>query len=136
MPRVPLSSLRFYVCFALRRAVLKIDDALPSINNVVEQCHTLARYAAICQVSRGGVVPLCCCSMPFPGISTVALVNALASHLFGHFALSPRLSYLVRMSAQEAGLVPIVEPEILRDGTHTLARCQQVTEQVITYSAS
>ena len=29
--------------------------------------------------------------------------------------------------SQEAGLVPIVEPEILMDGAHTLARCEEVT---------
>ncbi|MEO5957943.1 MAG: class I fructose-bisphosphate aldolase [Opitutaceae bacterium] len=28
--------------------------------------------------------------------------------------------------SQEAGLVPIVEPEVLMDGTHTLARCEEV----------
>lgn len=32
---------------------------------------------------------------------------------------------------QEAGLVPIVEPEVLMQGTHTLARCRAVTEQVL-----
>eukprot|EP01114_Cavostelium_apophysatum_P003489 TRINITY_DN133_c0_g1_i1.p2 TRINITY_DN133_c0_g1~~TRINITY_DN133_c0_g1_i1.p2 ORF type:complete len:360 (+),score=119.15 TRINITY_DN133_c0_g1_i1:73-1152(+) len=32
---------------------------------------------------------------------------------------------------QENGLVPIVEPEILMDGTHTLQRCQEVTEHVL-----
>ena len=32
---------------------------------------------------------------------------------------------------QEAGLVPIIEPEVLMDGTHTLARCQAVTEAVL-----
>ncbi len=32
---------------------------------------------------------------------------------------------------QEAGLVPIVEPEVLMAGEHTLARCGQVTEQVL-----
>jgi fructose-bisphosphate aldolase class I len=32
---------------------------------------------------------------------------------------------------QEAGLVPIIEPEVLMDGTHTLARCQDVTEAVL-----
>ncbi len=32
---------------------------------------------------------------------------------------------------QEAGLVPIVEPEVLMDGTHTLARCSEVTEEVL-----
>lgn len=32
---------------------------------------------------------------------------------------------------QEAGLVPIVEPEVLMDGNHTLERCFEVTEQVL-----
>jgi fructose-bisphosphate aldolase class I len=32
---------------------------------------------------------------------------------------------------QEAGLVPVVEPEVLMDGDHTLARCYEVTEDVL-----
>jgi fructose-bisphosphate aldolase class I len=32
---------------------------------------------------------------------------------------------------QEAGLVPIVEPEVLMDGDHPLGRCNEVTEQVL-----
>ena len=32
---------------------------------------------------------------------------------------------------QEAGLVPIVEPEVLMDGDHTLERCGEVTEEVL-----
>jgi fructose-bisphosphate aldolase, class I len=32
---------------------------------------------------------------------------------------------------QEAGLVPIVEPEVLMDGDHTLERCYAVTEKVL-----
>ncbi|MEP7126377.1 MAG: class I fructose-bisphosphate aldolase, partial [Byssovorax sp.] len=32
---------------------------------------------------------------------------------------------------QEAGLVPIVEPEVLMDGDHSLSRCAEVTEQVL-----
>ena len=32
---------------------------------------------------------------------------------------------------QEAGLVPIVEPEVLMDGAHTIERCCQVTERVL-----
>jgi fructose-bisphosphate aldolase class I len=32
---------------------------------------------------------------------------------------------------QEAGLVPIVEPEVLMDGDHTLERCREVTEEVL-----
>jgi len=31
---------------------------------------------------------------------------------------------------QEAGLVPMVEPEVLMDGTHTIERCASVTEEV------
>ncbi len=32
---------------------------------------------------------------------------------------------------QEAGLVPVVEPEVLMDGEHTLQRCREVTEEVL-----
>jgi fructose-bisphosphate aldolase class I len=32
---------------------------------------------------------------------------------------------------QEGGLVPIVEPEVLMDGDHSLDRCRQVTEEVL-----
>ena len=32
---------------------------------------------------------------------------------------------------QEAGLVPVVEPEVLMTGEHTLDRCEQVTEEVL-----
>jgi fructose-bisphosphate aldolase class I len=32
---------------------------------------------------------------------------------------------------QEAGLVPVVEPEALMDGGHTLERCRAVTEEVL-----
>jgi fructose-bisphosphate aldolase class I len=32
---------------------------------------------------------------------------------------------------QEAGLVPVVEPEVLMDGAHTLQRCCEVTEEVL-----
>ncbi len=33
--------------------------------------------------------------------------------------------------AQEAGLVPVVEPEVLMDGPHTLERCAEVTTAVL-----
>jgi len=32
---------------------------------------------------------------------------------------------------QEADLVPVVEPEVLMDGGHTLERCREVTEEVL-----
>jgi len=32
---------------------------------------------------------------------------------------------------QEAGLVPIVEPEVLMDGSHSIERCEEVTERTL-----
>ena len=66
--------------FAKWRAVITIDDCLPSRGCVEANAQALARYAALCQ---------------------------------------------------EAGLVPIVEPEVLMDGEHTLKRCSEVTEEVL-----
>ena len=34
--------------------------------------------------------------------------------------------------SQEAGVVPIVEPEVLMDGDHTLARCEEVMQATLT----
>ncbi len=38
---------------------------------------------------------------------------------------------LVFLPAQANGLVPIVEPEILMDGDHTIEICQYWTEKVV-----
>jgi fructose-bisphosphate aldolase, class I len=67
-------------CFAKWRAVITINDAIPSRGCIEANSHALARYAALCQ---------------------------------------------------EAGLLPIVEPEVLMDGKHTLERCCEVTEEVL-----
>jgi fructose-bisphosphate aldolase class I len=66
--------------FAKWRAVIAIDDALPSRCCIAVNAHALARYASLCQ---------------------------------------------------EAGLVPIVEPEVLMQGNHTLEKCSEVTEKVL-----
>lgn len=66
--------------FAKWRAVLCIDDALPTRACTVANAHALARFAALCQ---------------------------------------------------EAGMVPIVEPEILMAGDHSLLTCGTVTEYVL-----
>jgi fructose-bisphosphate aldolase class I len=66
--------------FAKWRAVLKISDKCPSQLSIIENAHTLAQYAAICQAN---------------------------------------------------GLVPIVEPEILMDGSHSIEVCQYWTEKVL-----
>jgi fructose-bisphosphate aldolase, class I len=54
------------------------------------------------------------------GIPTRGCIDANAHALARYAAL-----------CQEAGLVPIVEPEVLMDGDHTLARCAHVTEEVL-----
>jgi fructose-bisphosphate aldolase class I len=54
-----------------------------------------------------------------PGIPSRAAIEANAQALARYAAL-----------CQEAGLVPIVEPEVLMEGEHTLARCGEVTEEV------
>ena len=35
------------------------------------------------------------------------------------------------MLCQEAGIVPIVEPEVLMDGDHTIDDCEAVTEEAL-----
>ncbi|MDB5958788.1 MAG: fructose-bisphosphate aldolase class [Massilia sp.] len=66
--------------FAKWRAVLCIDDALPTRACIAANAHALARFAALCQ---------------------------------------------------EAGVVPVVEPEILMVGDHSLLVCAAVTEHVL-----
>ncbi|MFN7096671.1 MAG: class I fructose-bisphosphate aldolase [Gammaproteobacteria bacterium] len=48
-------------------------------------------------------------------------------------AMNTNASLLARYAAicQEAGIVPIVEPEVLMDGEHTIERCKVVTEEVL-----
>ena len=49
------------------------------------------------------------------------------------YAISANAEALARYAAlcQEAGIVPIVEPEVLMDGDHPLARCEEVTGGVL-----
>lgn len=42
-----------------------------------------------------------------------------------------RMLALFATLSQEAGLVPIVEPEVLMDGDHTIARCEEVTSTTL-----
>ncbi len=66
--------------FAKWRAVIAIDDDIPTTACIKANVHALARYAALCQ---------------------------------------------------EAEIVPIVEPEVLMTGDHTIQRCYDVTEDVL-----
>ena len=66
--------------FAKWRAVITIDDDIPSDACILGNSHALARYAALCQ---------------------------------------------------ESGLVPIVEPEVLMDGSHTIETCYEITQRTL-----
>ena len=60
-------------------------------------------------------------------------VIAVSDRIPSRACLEANAHALARYSAlcQEAGLVPIVEPEVLMDGAHTLERCREVTESVL-----
>ncbi|HXA93463.1 MAG TPA: class I fructose-bisphosphate aldolase, partial [Steroidobacteraceae bacterium] len=66
--------------FAKWRAVINIDEGIPTPFAIEANAHALARYAAVCQ---------------------------------------------------EEDIVPIVEPEVLMDGGHTIERCEAVTSDVL-----
>ncbi|HSB33741.1 MAG TPA: class I fructose-bisphosphate aldolase, partial [Nitrospirota bacterium] len=55
-----------------------------------------------------------------PGMPTRANILANAHGLALYAAL-----------AQDAGLVPVVEPEVLMDGDHDIARCEEATEEAL-----
>lgn len=50
-----------------------------------------------------------------------------------HACIRANAQALARYAAlcQEAGIVPIVEPEVLMEGTHTMARCEEVSGAVL-----
>jgi fructose-bisphosphate aldolase class I len=54
------------------------------------------------------------------GLPTARCVHANAHALARYAAL-----------CQEQGIVPIVEPEVLMDGSHTIERCEEVTSEVL-----
>jgi fructose-bisphosphate aldolase class I len=58
--------------------------------------------------------------VPGDGIPSRGCIEANAQALARYAAL-----------CQEAGLVPVVEPEVLMDGDHALARCAETTEEVL-----
>ena len=66
--------------FAKWRAVITIDETIPSDACILGNAHALARYASLCQ---------------------------------------------------ESGLVPIVEPEVLMNGNHTIETCYEISKRVL-----
>ena len=88
----------------------KITEGLDGLRNrLAEYSQMGARFAKWRAVIAVGV-----------GIPSRGCIEANANALARYAAL-----------CQEAGLVPVVEPEVLMDGDHTLERCAEVTEEVL-----
>jgi len=60
-------------------------------------------------------------------------VIAIGNNLPSRGCIDANAQALARYAAlcQEEGVVPIVEPEVLMDGEHTLERCREVTEETL-----
>jgi fructose-bisphosphate aldolase class I len=60
-------------------------------------------------------------------------VYAISNSMPSKLAIKTNAEVLARYAAicQEAGIVPIVEPEVLIDGDHTLEMCAEVSEKVL-----
>lgn len=87
-----------------------VTEGLDGLRNRLEDYAGMgARFAKWRAVIRIGA------AMPTPGC-----LEANAHALARYAAL-----------AQEAGIVPIVEPEVLMDGDHSLERCRAVTEETL-----
>ena len=61
-------------------------------------------------------------------------VIAISDKIPSSLCIDANSHALARYSAlcQEAGIVPIVEPEVLMDGSHTIERCYEVTKDTLT----
>jgi fructose-bisphosphate aldolase class I len=88
----------------------KVTEGLDGLRTRLEEYRTLgarfAKWRAVITIGDGLPTPYC--------------IEANAHGLARYAALS-----------QEAGLVPIVEPEVLMDGAHTIERCDEVTEATL-----
>jgi fructose-bisphosphate aldolase, class I len=67
------------------------------------------------------------------GFAKWRAVIAVSDTLPSSRCVSANAHALARYAAlcQDAGLVPIVEPEVLMEGTHTIERCEEVTSAVL-----
>ncbi len=88
----------------------KVTEGLDGLRDrLTEYAHMGARFAKWRAVIAVG-----------DGIPSRGCVEANAHALARYAAL-----------CQESGLVPVVEPEVLMDGEHTMERCEAVTEDVL-----
>lgn len=92
----------------------QITEGLDGLRERLAEYHKLgarfAKWRAVIDIGRGG-------SMAIPSWGSI---RANAHALARYAAL-----------CQEAGIVPIVEPEVLMDGDHDIDRCFEVTEMTL-----
>lgn len=88
----------------------KVTEGLDGLRGRLDEYRELGarftKWRAV--ITIGDAIPSACC------------IDVNAHALARYAALS-----------QEAGLVPIVEPEVLMDGDHTIERCAEVTERTL-----
>ena len=67
------------------------------------------------------------------GFTKWRAVVSISDEIPTSYGLAANAHSLARFAAlsQEAGLVPIVEPEVLRDGDHSIDKCFEVTEETL-----
>jgi fructose-bisphosphate aldolase class I len=92
--------------FAGEKVTEGLDGLRRRLEDYFEQGARFAKWRAVITIGEG--------------IPTLGCLEANAHALARYAAL-----------CQEAGLVPIVEPEVLMDGAHTLERCSEVTEEAL-----
>jgi fructose-bisphosphate aldolase class I len=87
-----------------------LDGLRDRLNEYYELGARFAKWRAVIEMGRDGDD-----SMPSP------------------YCVDVNMHALARYAAlcQEAGIVPIVEPEVLMDGDHTIERCYEVTEYAL-----
>jgi fructose-bisphosphate aldolase class I len=83
-----------------------LDGLLPRLREYRDCAAVFAKWRAVLRIGRGQ--------------PSAAAIRANAQAL-GRYAAA----------CQEAGLVPVVEPEVLMDGAHSLAQCATVTSLVL-----
>lgn len=83
-----------------------LDGLLPRLREYAELGAQFAKWRAVLRIG--------------PGMPSVIAVRANAQAL-GRYAAA----------CQEAGLVPVVEPEVLMEGAHSLGHCETVTSVVL-----
>jgi fructose-bisphosphate aldolase class I len=106
---------------------IKVDKGVVPLAGSINECTTqgLDGLSERCaEYKKGGC-----------GFAKWRCVLKISEHTPSHQAMIENANVLARYASicQQNGLVPIVEPEVLPDGTHDLETAQRVTEEVLAY---